>query len=354
MKLEGKVCVVTGAATGMGRALAVQLAQKERASGLALCDVNEIELAETVRLATANGVQCKVIPYRCDVSDRANVEKWRDSVLNDFGYIDLLFNNAGINANGRMVYGPGDDVAKFEAGWDRCFNIDFFGVLYCTRAFLPTLISRPEAYLINTSSVNAFFTWAEHTCYAAAKHAVKGLTDSLMLELRVKAPHVKVALLHPGGVKTSIVDNMIDSNVESKEFGIKAFAEICDLTSEDAADWIIGAVKQDKYRVLVGYDAWCLDAMMRWMPERAYSFYEQLGKEGFSIDLLGPAMEGNIKLLGVGSITRLMFAGLWTNLLFLSPMVVFKMRHFMLGRVALAGLGIAALGKVALVFQSKI
>ncbi|KAH9259048.1 hypothetical protein BASA81_002668 [Batrachochytrium salamandrivorans] len=352
MKLEGKICVITGAATGMGRALAVQLAQKERAAGLAICDVNEKDLQETVRLASENGVKCKVLSYLCDVSNKEQVYAWRDKVVADFGHVDLLFNNAGINANGRMVYGPNDDVKKFEAGWDRCFSIDFFGVLYCTRAFLPTLISRPEAYLINTSSVNAFFTWAEHTAYTAAKHAVKGLTDSLLLELKVKAPHVKVALLHPGGVRTNIVNNMLDDDAADKDWGKMMFDQICDLSSEDAADWIVGAVKKDQYRVLVGYDAWCIDMLMRVFPTKAYSFYEQLGKEGFTVDLLEPTRK-NQSLLGVGSLTRLMFAGLWTNVLCLSPMVLFKLRHFAFGRALLLAIGVGATAKIGQLVQSK-
>jgi len=210
MKLEGKICAITGAASGMGRALAVELAKKEKSSGLALCDVNQEALDETARLAQTHGV--KILTSIVDVSNRAQVEKWRDEVVQMFGGVDVLFNNAGINAVSPLVYGPKDDVVALEKSWDRCFNIDFYGVLYCCRAFIPVMIPRPEAYIINTSSVNAFYTWPEHSSYTAAKHAVKGLTDSLVIELRVKAPHVKVALLHPGGVRTNIANATIKTS----------------------------------------------------------------------------------------------------------------------------------------------
>ena len=154
----------------MGRALAVQMAQQERVSGLAICDVNQAALSETAKLAARAGV--KITTSIVDVSNREQVEKWRDQVVADFGGCDMLFNNAGINANGKLIYGPDDNVAALEKNWDRCFNVDFYGVLYCMRAFLPILISRKEAYLINTSSVNAFYTWPEHSSYTSAKHAV--------------------------------------------------------------------------------------------------------------------------------------------------------------------------------------
>jgi len=349
MKLEGKICVITGAASGMGRALAIQLAKKEKVIGLALCDVNEKELLQTAALAAKSGI--KITTALVDVSDRAKVEAWRDEVIRDFGGCDILFNNAGINANGRLVYGPGDDIALLEKQWERCFNIDFYGVLYCTKAFLPTLISRKEAYLVNTSSVNAFYTWPEHSCYTAAKHAVKGLTDSIMIELRAKAPHVKVALLHPGGVKTNIAASTLHSNNHQNNPTAQRIADlfdfIADLSSEQAADWIICAVKNDEYRVLVGYDAWLLDKMVRVFPQGIYSFYEQIGREGFVVDPFDPSGK-NEQVFGPLVLARIVAAGLWTHLLFLWPMVFFKLRHTSAGQAALytmaagAGYGILA------------
>jgi NAD(P)-dependent dehydrogenase (short-subunit alcohol dehydrogenase family) len=160
MRLEGKTVAITGAATGMGRALAVHLATQEKVAALVLCDVNDKDLQETRALC---GKDVRVGTWLVDVSNKAQVEQWRDDVVRDFDGCDVLFNNAGVNCNGTMVYGPNDDAAALERGWDRCFNIDFFGVLYCVRAFLPVLISRKEAYIVNTSSVNAYWTWPNHS-----------------------------------------------------------------------------------------------------------------------------------------------------------------------------------------------
>ena len=326
----------------MGRGLAIQLAKKEKVIGLALCDVNRAELDETIKLASNAGV--KIIGSIVDVSNREMVEKWRDEVVHEFGGCDVLFNNAGINANGRLIYEPSDDVKLLEKHWDRCFNVDFFGVLYCMRAFLPVLISRKEAYLVNTSSVNAFYTWPEHSAYTAAKHAVKGLTDSVMIELRAKAPHVKVALLHPGGVKTNIaastlhVDNHPGNDNAAKL--AEAFNFIADLTSDQAADWIINAVKNDEYRVLVGYDAWLLDKMVRIFPQGIYSFYEQIGKEGFIVNPFDSSKK-NVSVIGPLVLFRIIAAGLWTHLLFLWPMAFLKLRHTPSGQ---AGLYLLAAG----------
>lgn len=330
----------------MGRAIALNLASKEHVSGLALCDVNEKDLNETVALCLKAAPKCKVVPYLVDVSNKERVEKWRDEVVRDFGGCDALFNNAGINANGKMVYGAHDDPVQLEKMWDRCFNIDFYGVLYCTRAFLPVLISRTEAYLINTSSVNAFWTWPEHTAYTAAKHAVKGLTDSLMIELKIKAPHVHVALLHPGGVKTEIAKTTLHPHNDGKNAAADKLAErfalLADLTSDEAATWIVGAVKKDQYRVLVGYDAIFIDKMVRLFPERVYGFYEQFGKEGLIADAWDPNMK-NDQIVGPLVAGRLIAAGLWTNLLFMWPIPLLGLRRSPAGRAALyvAGAGVA-------------
>jgi NAD(P)-dependent dehydrogenase (short-subunit alcohol dehydrogenase family) len=126
MKFEGKVFVVTGAASGMGRSLAIQLATKEGAAGVAICDVNQKELEETARLAKEAGSKATIRTYLCDVSNRARVEEWRDEVVRDFGFVDMIFNNAGINANGKQVYDKEDDIAMLERNWDRCRMSFFF------------------------------------------------------------------------------------------------------------------------------------------------------------------------------------------------------------------------------------
>ena len=205
MKLErGQVAVVTGAASGMGRSLALQLAAK--GVSLALCDVDMAALAVTVKMARAVDSALVVTEHEVDVADEAQVLVFRDEVLAQHkGGVQLLFNNAGVACDGRLVFLPSnsaEEIAAVRKGWDRCFNIDFFGVLHCVRAFLPALQASTEAYVVNTSSINAIWTWPEHSAYSSAKAAVQGLTESLMIECMVKAPHVHVACVHPGGVRT--------------------------------------------------------------------------------------------------------------------------------------------------------
>jgi NAD(P)-dependent dehydrogenase (short-subunit alcohol dehydrogenase family) len=343
MKIESAIAAVTGAASGMGRALAIQLAV-EGAAGLALCDVNMKELEETAALAkrAAKVKNLKVTCSKVDVSNSANVEAWRDEVVREHGSVQMLFNNAGINAIGRMVHAKGTsaaEVAHLERLWDRCFAIDFFGVLYCCRAFLPELIKSKEAHLINTASVNAFWTWPEHSSYTAAKHAVKGLSDSLHIELQMKAPHVKVTCLFPGGVKTNIAKDTLHLNEQGMSKVAEVFESEVDLSAEEAADWILGAVKQNQYRALIGYDAILLDKMVRVGPQMVYSFYEALGRIGMNADMA--AHEQNQQALSVLNAVRFVTSGGWFTLLFVWPVPLLRLRKTLTGRAVLASMAAA-------------
>jgi len=196
---RGKVAVVTGGGTGMGRELTVQLA----AAGchVALCDVSSESMAETKQLAEAAATAgAAVSTHVCDVSDEGQVVAFRDAVRARHPAINLLFNNAGIGGGGSFV---NDDRAE----WDKTFGVCWSGVYFCTRAFLPLLVASSEGYIVNTSSVNGF--WAclgpdtAHTAYSAAKFAVKRFSEALLVDLRLNAPHVKVAVVMPGHVGTS-------------------------------------------------------------------------------------------------------------------------------------------------------
>lgn len=200
-----KVAVVTGGGSGMGRELVLQLASE--GCSVATCDVNATSVAETVERALAlapAGVQ--VTGHTCDVSDEDQVLRFRDEVLSEHGvdHLDLVFNNAGIA-------GGGSFIADTRASWEKTFGVDWWGVYFCTRAFLPLLIASDEAVLVNTSSINGF--WASlgpgipHTAYCTAKFAVKGFSEALIEDLRVHAPHVKVAVVMPGHIGTDIVNN---------------------------------------------------------------------------------------------------------------------------------------------------
>ena len=199
----GRIAVVTGGGSGMGRELVPQLAAE--ACNVAMCDVSEEGMAETRRLCEAAGLPqgLRVTTHLADVSDQAQVERFRDEVAERLGTdkIQLLFNNAGIGGGGSMI-------AHGREEWERTFSICWGGVYNGTRAFLPMLLKAEEGHIVNTSSVNGF--WASvgpripHTAYSAAKFAVKGFTDSLITDLRINAPHIKCSVVMPGHIGTSI------------------------------------------------------------------------------------------------------------------------------------------------------
>src|SRR5947207_5175808 len=201
----GRIAVVTGGGSGMGRELVRQLAAE--ACNVAMCDVSEDGMAETRRLCEATGLPqgLRVTAHLADVSDEAQVERFRDEVSERHAdKIHLLFNNAGIGGGGSMF-------AHSRKEWERTFNVCWGGVYNCTRAFLPMLQKAEEGHIVNTSSVNGF--WASigpripHTAYSAAKFAVKGFTEALINDLRINAPHVKCSVVMPGHIGTSIVTN---------------------------------------------------------------------------------------------------------------------------------------------------
>ena len=171
---RGKIAVVTGGGTGMGRELVLQLVAE--GCRVAMCDVSEVNMAETKELA---GGGDEVYAHVCDVSDEAQVLDFRDRVVEAFDteHVNLLFNNAGIGGGGAFVDGSRDE-------WERTFGVCWYGVYYCARAFMPLLVASDEGYIVNTSSVNGF--WASlgpgvpHTAYSAAKFAVKGFTEALI------------------------------------------------------------------------------------------------------------------------------------------------------------------------------
>ncbi len=284
-RFQGRVCVVTGGASGMGRALVVQLAAQ--GAHVACCDINTEQLDETARLARAANGGVRVSTHRVDVSDRARVEAFACEVLAAHGgQVHVLFANAGLTVPGSLLHDASmsaADVAAYEARWDRCFAVDYFGVLHCVRAFLPHIVQQDEGYIVNTASVNGFWTWPDHGAYTSAKFAVRGLTDSLLIECSVKAPHVRVASVMPGGVRTGIVRNSgytgQGTGVVDKLFtGDGGFA---DLTAEEAAAWILDGVAAGKTRILVGYDAILLDCMSRFGgPHQSYAIFAALAREG--------------------------------------------------------------------------
>jgi NAD(P)-dependent dehydrogenase (short-subunit alcohol dehydrogenase family) len=310
-----KLAVITGGGTGMGRALAEQLIAE--GCHVAICDVSAENMAETKALCEARAHPgTHVSTHMCDVADERQVVAFRDAVAAQHGtkHINLLFNNAGIG-------GGGSFVKDTRADWDRTFNICWFGVYYCTRAFLPLLVASDDGYIVNLSSVNGF--WAclgpqtAHTAYSTAKFAVKGFSEALLVDLRLHAPHVKVAVVMPGHVGTSIVINtnkvlgkpealemrpedvallremllrrglpagdMTDDQIRAAMHQLAlSFRDEAPLTAAQAATIILDGVRRDAWRILVGDDAQVLDRMVRESPETAYesSFMQAVHQQG--------------------------------------------------------------------------
>ena len=294
----GKLAVITGAGTGMGRALARQLVAE--GCDVAACDVLMDNLAETKRLCEVEASQGLVVSaHRCDVADEEQVLAFRDAVVDahQADHVDLLFNNAGIGGGASFVSGD-------RGEWERTFNICWGGVYYCSRAFAPLLVASPEAHLVNTSSVNGF--WATlgprsaHSAYSAAKFAVKGFSEALVTDFANNAPHVKVSVVMPGHIGTSITvnsrrimlgngrENLAADRERFKSLGLiedatdeqlremiaqmdASFRDNAPTTAEQAAAIILDGVRQEKWRILVGEDAHRLDAMVREAPEDAYA-----------------------------------------------------------------------------------
>ena len=312
---RGRIAVITGGGTGMGRALAEQLSAE--GCHVAMCDVSPENMAETKRLCETRAPSgVRVTTHMCDVSDERQVTAFRDAVLAEHGtkHINLLFNNAGIGGGASFLL---DDRAE----WERTFGVCWSGVYYCSRAFLPLLVASDEGYIVNTSSVNGF--WAclgpstAHSAYSTAKFAVKGFSEALLVELRLEAPHVKVAVVMPGHIGTSIVINtgkvlgkpdvlqMSASDVarvrdlmtkrgfpaaELSDDQIRGFAhqmaigfrDNAPMSADQAATVILDGVRRDAWRILVGEDAHALDRLVRETPETAYdkSFVQALREHG--------------------------------------------------------------------------
>lgn len=257
MQLAHKVAVVTGAGSGIGRALAQELAG--RGCRLALLDVDDAGLAETARL-----VGGAPLVRHVDVSDEAAVTAAAAAVVGHFGQVDVVVNNAGIAHGGRTFWElPAADFA-------RVMDVNFWGVVHGTRAFLPHLLTRPESAVVNTSSIFGVIGVTRQSAYCSSKFAVRGFTETLRMELRESAPHVRTLAVHPGGVKTAIAARALRAGVDEAEHreAAQAFERIARTTPAVAARTIVGALVAGRERVLVGPDAKALDLLARSLPQR--------------------------------------------------------------------------------------
>ena len=294
---QNKIAVVTGGGTGMGRELVRQLASE--GCHVAMCDVIEENMIETFETVSKESPDITVTKHICDVADEDQVMNFKNEVLEqqDTETINLLFNNAGIGGGGSFVAGSVEE-------WERCFAVCWYGVYYCSRAFMQHIVDSDEGHIINTSSINGF--WATlngvpHTSYSAAKFAVKGFSEALIDDFRVNAPHVNVSVVMPGHIGTSIAENtgkilggertdedyekvkenMIKMGMPVHNFSVEqikeqikenaeAFKNNAPTSSEQAAEIILSAVKKKEWRVLVGEDAKAIDQWVRNDPTDAY------------------------------------------------------------------------------------
>jgi NAD(P)-dependent dehydrogenase (short-subunit alcohol dehydrogenase family) len=255
---SAKVAAITGAASGIGRALAVALAK--RGCALAICDVDGSGLAETAALAS--GV--KVTTREVDVSDGEAVRAWAKEVVAGHGKVNLLFNNAGVAYGATVRDGEEDQVR-------RVLDVDFWGVVHGTRAFLPHLEASGDGHVVNVSSILGVVAFPGQSAYCAAKFAVRGFTEALCIELEITRSPVGVTCVHPGGVKTSIARRSkvhpsvgalgVDPATASQEF-----EKELRMGADQAAEIILRGVQKNARRVLVGADARVLDALQRWLP----------------------------------------------------------------------------------------
>lgn len=265
---HAKVAAITGAASGIGRALSLQLARE--GCNLSLSDINDKDLQQTVQMAQAAaekaGKHILVTAQKLDVSKREAVYQWAEKTAADHGRINLIFNNAGV-ALGATVEGVEYD--DFE--W--IMDINFWGVVYGTKAFLPHLKAAGDGHIINVSSIFGLFSQPTQCTYNASKFAVRGFTESLRQELDMQNSGVSATCVHPGGIKTNIArtarytSSVSELTGQSEADGKKTFEKLFITTPEKAAKIILDAVRGNKRRVLVGPDAVAIDLMVRTLPE---------------------------------------------------------------------------------------
>ena len=256
---KNKVAAITGAASGMGRTLALELAR--RGCHLALSDVNEKGLAETAALAGKLGV--KVTTTKVNVAKREEVFAWADQVVRDHGKVNLIFNNAGV-ALGAFL----ETVKPEDFEW--IMGINFWGVVWGTQAFLPHMKKAGEGHIVNTSSLFGLLSLPTQGTYNASKFAVRGFTESLRQELDIENCGVSATCVHPGGIRTNIArDAKMDHSIAAKTGGSAQAAKdkfdklLNTTTAESAALQILRAVEGNKRRVVVGPDAKFLDLFVR-------------------------------------------------------------------------------------------
>jgi NADP-dependent 3-hydroxy acid dehydrogenase YdfG len=257
--LNDKVVVITGAASGIGRALALNLAAK--GARLALSDVDETGLAETVALATSAGAT-DVHSGRLDVADRDAMGRYALDVVQHFGRVNVVINNAGVALAGDFT-----DLEYPDIDW--LIGVNLHGVINGTKEFLPHLIASGDGHLVNLSSLFGLISMPGQSMYNATKYAVRGMTEALREEMLIAGHPVGVTSVHPGGIKTAIARNARVSAKEDKAATSELFdKKLARMTPEKAAEIIVTGIEKNRARVLVGIDAHALHQMGRLLGSR--------------------------------------------------------------------------------------
>lgn len=257
----GKVAAITGASSGMGRALAIRLAKQ--GCGVAISDVDEKGLNETAELLKPYGI--RVTTTVLDVSNKEAVFAWADATAKEHGQVNMVFNNAGVALSGTVA-----SLSLEDYEW--IMNINFWGVVYGTKAFLPYLEASGEGHVINTSSIFGLASQPLMSGYNASKFGVRGFTESLRQDLEITGSCVSASSVHPGGIKTNIARTArMNASAEKvtgvdQETSIREFEKLFTTTADQAAAVILNGVRKNKRRILIGADARLFDFLVRCLP----------------------------------------------------------------------------------------
>jgi short-subunit dehydrogenase len=264
---NNSVAVITGAASGIGRALAVRLA-REKIGAIAVSDVNEKELGETAKIIESLGVS--VSTHIADVSKPEQVRRFAAEVIEKHSRVTHLINNAGV-----ALCGSFEEISLEDFEW--LMSINFWGVVYGTKVFLPILKQQEKAHIINISSVFGLVAPPGQSAYCASKFAVRGFTESLRHEL--ENTNISVSSVHPGGIKTNIASSSRvgeNASEEIKKMVVKFFDKASPTTAEQAADVIVNGIKRKNPRILIGSDARQINIIQRLFPAKYFSVMDRL------------------------------------------------------------------------------
>lgn len=269
---RGRTAVVTGAGSGIGRALSIALSR--RGANLAVSDVDRAGLEETVR--RCGGAEGKIEPYRVDVADRSAVLAHAEEVVSTFGAVHLVFNNAGVAVAGTIEETTFDD-------FDWLLGINLYGVINGTKAFLPHLIASGDGHLVNLSSVFGLIAPAFNGAYSTAKFGVRGFTEALRQEMLIAGHPVQVHSVHPGGIRTNIARNArlkpsAEAAARPGRHPAEDFERIARTTPDKAAAAILAGVDAGRARILVGPDAYLIAAIPRLIGARYVDLFGRVGR----------------------------------------------------------------------------